>query len=386
MSEEDISVIPNEFRQIVRDFFNDLLTSFPEYRESLDPLVLAIIECDNDDVPVDYVFEHVKKVYPERFFDILYKNTDIFEDSEKNTEFLPGIDFAEIWRMDDVSDNIRDTIWKYLQLVMFSVLETIQSNDSFGDTAKLFEAINEEELKNKMEETIEQMKGMFGGNMPDLDGEGASGEGINLDDLPNPDAMHEHLNTLMGGKLGKMASEIAEETAQEFDFDIKEGGDVSDVFQKLFKNPGKLMGLVNNISSKLDSKMKSGDLNQNELMKEAGELMNKMKSMPGMPDIESLLKNMNMSKGKQGMAKQMMNQNMRTASTKERLHRKLEERRAQMMANQAQAQAQAQTQAQAQAQAQSDGSSFDGKTFTDGSTPERSKVGKKNHKKKAKKK
>ena len=285
---------------------------------------------ENNEDSLKFVFGYVKEVYPERFFDILYKNEDIFTDTSKNTEFFPGIEFSEIWKMDDVSDNTRDTIWKYLQLVMFSVLETLNDQSSFGDTAKLFEAINEDELKSKIQESMEQMKGLFGENGMNFGGGGADGntseEGINLDDLPNADSMHEHLNDLMGGKLGKLAAEIAEETAQEFDMDMNEEGDVSDIFQKLFKNPGKLMGLVNNISGKLDKKLKSGDINQADLMKEAGDLMNKMKNMPGMPNIEDLLKNMNVPKNKQGMAKQMMNQNMRTNGTKARLQRKLEER------------------------------------------------------------
>lgn len=383
--------IPSEFRQIVRDFLNDLLTTFPEYREQLDPLVLSIVECDNEDVPIDYLYDHVKSVFPERFFDILYKNADIFSDPEKNTEFIPGIDFSNIWKMDDISETTRDTIWKYLQLIMFSILETLKSEDSFGDTAKLFEAINEEELKAKIQDTMEQMKHMFGDANVNLGEENT--EGINLDDLPNPEAMHEHLNSLMGGKLGKLASEIAEETATEFDFNINEGGNVSDVFQKLFKNPGKLMGLVNNISSKLDSKLKSGDINENDLMKEAGDLMSKMKNMPGMPDIESLLRNMNIPKNKQGMAKQMMNQNMRTAGTKARLQQKLEERKAAQAALLAAQKLHAATNTSATTGASAtsgvnDNSSanFDGKTFTDGTAPERSKVGKKNHKKKGKKK
>ena len=332
------STIPSEFRQIVCDFLNDLLTTFPEYKESLDVRVLNIIS-DNNAQSLEYLFGYVKQVYPERFFDILYKNEDIFTDTNKNTEFFPGIEFSEIWKMDDVSDNTRDTIWKYLQLVMFSVLETLNDQSSFGDTAKLFEAINEDELKTKIQESMEQMKELFGENGMGMNFDGAAeqGEGINLGDLPNADSVHEHLNELMGGKLGKLAAEIAEETAQEFDMDMNEEGDVSDVFQKLFKNPGKLMGLVNNISGKLDHKLKSGDINQADLMKEAGDLMNKMKNMPGMPNIEDLLKNMNIPKNKQGMAKQMMNQNMRTNGAKARLQRKLEERK-QAQAQQAQAQ------------------------------------------------
>ena len=342
--------IPKEFRQIMCDFINDIFTTFPEYKTGA---LVSVVE-DNES-SLEELFAHVKSVYPPRFFDILYKNEEMYEDGEKNTEFLPGIDFANIWKMEDVSDTIRETIWKYLQLVMFSVLETIQSQDSFGDTAKLFEAINEEELKSKIEETVEQMKGLFT-NMDDTSSFQDKEGGINLDDLPNVDSVHEHLNGLLDGKLGKLAAEIAEETAKNFEMDMNEEGDVGDMFKKLFKNPGKLMELVNTISTKLDSKMKSGDINENDLMKEAGDLMAKMKKMPGMPDIEELMKSMNVPKSKQGMMKHQFNQNMRNNGTKARLQRKLEERR------------------QAQAQLP-DNMTFDGKSFSDGKLVEKSKLG-----------
>ena len=384
--ETETEVVPKEFQQIARDFLRDFFTTFPEYRDKVDSYVTAV--ADSEEAPVDTLFAHVKSVYPQRFFDILYKNNDMFTDSEKNTEFLPGIDFAEVWQLDDISESTRDTIWKYLQLIMFSVLETIQSQESFGDTAKLFEAINEDELKSKIEETVEQMKGLFGNLGSEKNGEGS--EGINLDDLPNPESVHEHLNGLMDGKLGKLAAEIAEETAKDFDMDLDQDGDVGDMFKKLFKNPGKLMGLVNNISSKLDKKMKSGDIKESDLMKEAGDLMNKMKNMPGMPNIEELMKNMNLPKNKQGMMKQQFNQSMRTNSTKSRLQRKLEEKR--KTQEHAEAAAMQQLLAATQGQVpqgqvpQTQGYTadpsvqFDGKSFSNGSTIKRSKA--KNGKKK----
>jgi hypothetical protein len=362
---------PKEMRQIMKDFLSDLFTTFPEYRDNADPLLVGVLETENS--PIEPLFEHVKEVYPPRFFDILYKNDEIFEDAEKNTEFLPGIQFADIWKMDDVTDSIKETIWRYLQLIMFSVLETIQSQDTFGDTAKLFEAIDETELKSKIEETVEQMKGLF-----DNQEAGLNSEGINLEDLPNADSVHEHLNGLMDGKLGKLAAEIAEETAQDFEMDMNAEGDVGDMFKKLFRNPGKLMGLVNTISKKLDTKMKSGDISESDLMKEAGDLMSRMKNMPGMPNIEELMKNMNVPRNKQGMMKQQFNQNMRTNGAKARLQRKLEERR------QAAEQMQAATSAQPVVQQTTDPNiQFDGKSFTNGSKVKRSKAkqGKKGKKK-----
>jgi hypothetical protein len=382
---DESAPIPKEFRQIMRDFLRDLFTTFPEYKSTV-----LVTVAEDENAPLDELFCYVKKVFPERFFDILYKNDDIFkEDSGKNTEFLPGIDFSVIWRMDDVSDSIRDTIWKYLQLIMFSVLETIQTQESFGDTAKLFEAINEEELKSKIQETVEQMKGLFsdlenktesgafGGAFGGASG-GAEGEGINLEDLPNADSVHEHLNGLLDGKLGKLAAEIAEETAQDFEMDLNQDGDVGDMFKKLFRNPGKLMGLVNNISSKLDAKMKSGDIKESDLMKEAGDLMSKMKNMPGMPNIEELMKTMNVPKNKQGMMRHQFNQNMRANGTKARLQRKLEERqKAKGVTTPVVTQS-------VEGITCSDNSSivYDGKSFSDGSMVQRSKNKKKKKKKK----
>ena len=56
---------------------------------------------------------------------------------------------------------------------------------------------------------------------------------------------------MLEGKLGKLAKEIAEETASELDIDMTaaaaSGGDV---FKKLFKNPTKLLGLIKKVGRK----------------------------------------------------------------------------------------------------------------------------------------
>ena len=100
--------------------------------------------------------------------------------------------------------------------------------------------------------------------------------------------------------------------------------------------------------------------------------MSKMKNMPGMPNIEELMKNMNVPKNKQGMMKQQFNQNMRTSGTKARLQKKLEEKRkAEAAAMQELIAAQ---QVQAQQSGTQDNTHFDGKSFSDGSTVKRSKA------------
>ena len=163
-----------DLKKIIFDMTNDLLNTFPELDENLNESLRAIInETDNDDVEIKKNFEHCKSVFPERFFDILYQNKDIFnsedssnEDSENsentstNTEFLPGIDFKQLWK-ENISDKTRETIWKYLQLILFATVSNISDGDSFGDTAKLFEAINEDEFRAKLQDTISQMQSVF---------------------------------------------------------------------------------------------------------------------------------------------------------------------------------------------------------------------------------
>ena len=343
---------PKEFKQIYCDFARDLLVTFPE----LEGHIKTDLESDED---VELVFEHCKEIYPQRFFDILNKNEEIFDDADINTCFLPGVDFAELWHDEGLSDNTKEAIWKYLQLIMFAIIETIKSAESFGDTAKLFETMKEEDLKEKLEETIKQMESMFSAMNEGEGGEGEEGEGgegrntFNIDesDLPNPEDLHNHISGLMGGKLGQLANEIAQEVTEDFDFGLDGDGnnenikDVGDVFNKMFKNPGKLMNMVNKISGKLDKKMKNGEIDEAELMKEATELMGKMGNIPGMPNMPDMFKNMannmkNMSGAQKGAAQTKINLDQKMNDQKERMRRKLEERR---QFAQAQAQAQAET-------------------------------------------
>ena len=163
----------------------------------------------------------------------------MFDNEETNTCFLPNIEFSELWKC-DITDKTRETIWKYLQLLLFSTIGNMSDGDSFKDTAKLFEAIDENEFKSKLQDTVSQMQELF--NFDDNDEDDGEGDGedkerksgIGVDDLPDPEKIHEHVMGMMDGKLGNLAKEIAEETAEEMCLNMEEGSTVNDVFEKLF--------------------------------------------------------------------------------------------------------------------------------------------------------
>ena len=92
--------------------------------------------------------------------------------------------------------------------------------------------------------------------------------------------------------MGTLAKDIADKVAKDFQMEIENPTSVNDVFQSLIKNPTKLMKLVKSVGNELDEKLKSGDIKESELMEEANEIVKNMKNIPGMNNIQSMLKKM----------------------------------------------------------------------------------------------
>ena len=368
----------SEFHKLLKDFMSDLLNTFPEYNEKLGEEMLFLYNCNIEDDKskcqeiLTKVYEYCNAVFPERFFDVLYKNEEMFsKDSNINTMFYPNVDFKDLW-VEDISDKTKDVLWKYLQLTLFTIVNSLDNTAKFGDTAKLFEAINEEELQKKMSETFESFSSMFnmdisGMNMDDSDlsgnkdfaehiekmteglseefkkmgetfGKDESKTAPNMDDfvnsMPKPEELQDHIKTMLNGKLGRLAQDIASETAADMNIDDSE--DSANVFEKMVKNPAKLLGLVKTIGTKIDEKIKSGELKESELMCEATELMNKMKDMPGMGDMESIMNKMAGSMMGKGAKFNMnaFNQKSKASTQRDHMLQELEKRRAQKMQEQ----------------------------------------------------
>ena len=289
---DKVNEVPENFYNIINDFTKDLLITFPECASSVK------LWWDNEDTTkkevdnrIESVFKHCLKIYPERFFDILYKNEEIFKtESMVSTEFLPYIIFKHLWKC-EITEKTKDSIWKYLQLILFSIINCVKDSNSFGDTANMFNSIDENDFKNKLHETLSKVQEAF----TEKDSNATANATDKDTSLPSADDIHSHMNGMLNGKLGDLAKEIAEETAESLDIDFDNINGVQDIFQSLFKNPAKLMNIVKNVGDKLDNRIKSGDINQSELMAEATEIMSKMKNMPGLENIQEMLAKMGMN-------------------------------------------------------------------------------------------
>jgi len=149
--------------------------------------------------------------------------------------------------------------------------------------------------------------------------------------LPDPAELQNHISSLLDGDLGKLAREIAEETANEMNTNMEDATSVGDVFKKLFRNPGKLMGLVQKVGTKLDTKLKSGEMKESDLIMQASDLITKMNKMPAMKQMNSMLGGLGLpvGNGKINMNafQAHMERNLQAAKMRERMQQKLQRRR-----------------------------------------------------------
>ena len=320
----EIKPIPPNFQTIISDWTKDLSTTFPEYsclwQKWSDPTI--------SELEIRVLYDYCMTVYPERFFDILYQNPELFESDQntcfkntcfKNTCFLPGVEFKLLFNCPNISETTHKAMWKYLQLVLFTIVGSIHDKSKFGESANMFEGLDEDELHTKLQTAMTGM-GEFFQNLSEQsansssDGADTGKDSSNFSqdesnfsqgmpnfsqdssnfsqgmpnfsqDMPNVDDLHGHLKGLFGGKIGNLAKELAEEISGDMADILGKDSDniksTADVFKNMMKNPTKITGLIKTVSDKLQQKMNSGEISQEELMREATDILGKMKGMGG---------------------------------------------------------------------------------------------------------
>lgn len=306
------------------------------------------------------------EVYPKHFFEILYKNDNLFENNvnycknyedkdneqdineddnkkEYNTYFLPNIDFKILFNDTTISHKTTDTLWNYLQLILITIVSNIETENSFGEAAKLFQAIESEKLLSEFSGIIDNVKNMY----TNIDDNDISENSIfnnfknifdmssNLESIPDISGIEKHLNSLLDGKIGKLATEFSEDLYKELNVSDLENSnmkDINDVYKHIFKNPSKLLNVIGKMGEKLDQKIKSGELSQREIIEEStkmfGSLTNTdVSGINGMQVFKDMIegfantnKNFNKSAFNNMVSKEKMRSRMR-----EKINKKQEE-------------------------------------------------------------
>ena len=349
-----MSKIPNNFRTLVREFTTDLVTVFPEYTNIWNKWNNINVSDDE----LNKLYTYCTKIYPERFFDILYQNEDIYNKEQNiNTDFFPEISFATLYNAEGVSESTKKNIWKYLQLMLFTVVGQLDNKNSFGETMNIFEGIDENILQEKLQETMTNIAEVFEKNNKEPTEEDETMDGgdkkmtenmeedmknmfnnfSHMEGIPNMENLQSHLQKLFDGKIGKLATELATEVADEFKDTMGdlENANAQDIVKKLMKNPNKIKGLMNTVNTRLNEKMKSGEISRDDIMKEAGEFLNQVKKSGGDAGVNEMLKSVMKGMGGLGkhakINKNALNKMMNMTENKERIRKKAEDKKKQLI-------------------------------------------------------
>jgi len=296
------------FVRVLDNFITDIDNSFPEF-DIKNTVPYNDLEDENNILLIE---EHCKKVYPEKFFDILYQNEKIFDE---DIELLEHINFKLIWQS-NISEETKKVIWKYLQIILFHVIKQVNDPSKLGNSAQLFEFIDNDDFKDKILNIFSEFSVLFNkdtsnnslfgdiSNNPlfgDMSNNPLFGDMSNnplfgdmsgnkfFEDMSgnfDADEIHKHIFKLLDGNIGKLAKELAEDTLKDLLDELDcDKNDQKAIFEALIKDPNKLIKIMKKLSEKIEGKIKSGEVNQDELIMEAAEMMKNMKNMPGMEDM-----------------------------------------------------------------------------------------------------
>jgi len=274
--------------ELIRTQFYDYLNKFLIELGKSSKKIKKIIDSDYSDIKDDKYLDCIKNniyIHKEKF---LGKEDELDAFFESNSiEFLEKINLSDIWKKSQ-KDN-KNAIVQYLKVFVF-IFKTANNNNETKHNE------NETE-KNEVEDAVED------GVEDEVEGEveGEVGESKDkskeLDNkfedllkdslLNNNQKINENMNSFYDSmkdgdnSIIDLAKDIAEELKSE-------SGDNPNNLMNMFNNGNGINGLISSITSRLDSQIKSGNLDQNKLLSDAQKMMGNNKNLFG-----DLFKSMN---------------------------------------------------------------------------------------------
>ena len=265
-------------------------TTFPELNRTLEE------RYDNMDMEdITYIEWFKEKSAP--FAEYLTKKDKLVFNSKlhKDGFFLfPDVDFVRLWKC-KISINTKNAIWKYLHLLLLLVSHYQLNTSDFETTFKEWDTLLDnsnvppeelDKMKNYAENIMKLMKNLSCPDEED-DDEQNEDETVDTPDDTTAEAIKNDpfLQKLQDSKIAKFAEELTKELdlPNELGLSGKSSNlnsSINDVFSTFGKDPSKLMGLVNSVGSKIQTKLNTGDIQQTELVEEAHNLMSAMKDSP----------------------------------------------------------------------------------------------------------
>lgn len=343
---------------------NQLKDAFKQTWESWKNAITNLIDVKIDDVSLEDIAEHWIYVCGKQGRYFTERNEICFEKGSFICKY-PKIDLYHIWNAKGITDDIRNLLWEYMQVMyvqavsykMGMTLEELRDWDIPKDSnitlvvkpknieiaQIILREINRRQTSDTRidaEQDDEELKKLFGENDPQSMFEkmfSKFGGASNLTDI-------------LDSKIGKLAKDIADELGDELTNELQNTDEINNIIQSissgdisaLQKSPW-LRKLMEKVIKKIQNKIKEGSISEEDLLQEAQEMMKKMDPEGKMGDPETMAKGLfgdnpkmqeMVQKMAQGIMKQQAkmqgNRGVKPASynkTKDRLKRELEMRK-----------------------------------------------------------
>ena len=215
----------HKFFDTLYELLTSLSLTFPEEGPQLDRL-RNVLRANEDVRSIKGIMRRIAPNAQE----IEHRDERLFH---KEACLLPGVDFKLLWQQ-DISDTSRAALWQYLQMLNLMGAAIVADGASTNAT------------------------GSF--TLPTCPAAA---------DLPG------------GVKVPGMIESLAKDIVSDIDIDpAKLGGDPLTAVKNLMANGG-LAKVVKRVGDKIKSKVDSGELDQNELIGEAQQMLGSLKNMPG---------------------------------------------------------------------------------------------------------
>tara|TARA_Y100001935_G_scaffold254350_2_gene263131 strand:+ start:332 stop:1300 length:969 start_codon:yes stop_codon:yes gene_type:complete len=251
--------------KLFKSFIDDICEVFPEYKKRLMKYYQSTFDNDdNEDPKLKEFLDNIDEISEK----IVNKDITVFED---DPVILQNVSFKLLWNSEGISDQTKNSIWKYLQT--FCVIN-IQSESEEGKIKDVLKSIESNE-KVKDKETLKNMKKLQKLN-----------EQFDIQEIEkvieeNPDTVDQGMNEMdkmfENTSIGKIAKEITEDL--DIENIVNNGGGIQDLF-----SGGNMANIMQTISTKMADK--KGEMDTDNLMKEATNICS---SMQGNPLFSSLL-------------------------------------------------------------------------------------------------
>ena len=246
--------------ELIRSQFNEYLNKFLLELGKSSKKLKKIIDSEYSDINDDKYVECIKNniyTHKEKF---LGKEDELDEFFENNSiELLENINLSEIWKKSE-KDN-KNAIIQYIKVfvIMFESTNNNQQKKTSESESETSEKSDEEDNQineNKFEDLLKESL------------------------LNNNKNINENMNNFYDNMKDSNNSiiDLAKNIADELKTDS--GNDPNNLMN-MFSNGNGLNGLISSITTKLDSEIKSGKLDQNKLLNDAQKMMGNNKNLFG---------------------------------------------------------------------------------------------------------